>query len=128
MIPKPQALTNKMEQIQHRAARFVVNDYSRDSSITRILLQDLNWTSLKDRRTINRLSILQKARLGLLALATGGRPPSAGSTSVTAHTKLSRPPFCFVRYSLSKQNINMTYNITPVSLPCLPESSKMANK
>ena len=37
-------------------------------------------------------------------------------------------PFCFVTYSLSKQNINMTHNITPVSLPCLPEPGKMANK
>ncbi len=40
---------------------------SRTTSVTRIL-NNLQWTSLKDRRTISRLSTLHKARLGLIAL------------------------------------------------------------
>lgn len=65
--PYTKDLTNKIELIQRRAARFVVNDYRYTSSVTK-MLKDLNWSSLKDRRTVARLSILHKARQGLLAL------------------------------------------------------------
>ena len=65
--PHTQGLITKIENVQRRAARFVVNDYSRTTSVTEIL-NNLQWTSLKDRRTISRLSILHKARLGLIAL------------------------------------------------------------
>ena len=60
-------LINKLEKVQCRAARFVVNDYSRYSSVTEILA-NLQWNSLKNRRTVSRLSVLQKSRQNLLAL------------------------------------------------------------
>ena len=50
--PHSQVLSNKLENVQRRAARFVANDYSRLSSVSGILNQ-LGWTSLKDRRTAN---------------------------------------------------------------------------
>ena len=65
--PHLKDLTNKLEMIQRRAARFVNNDYRRTSSVT-AMLKDLDWPSLKDRRTASRVTILQKARLGLLPL------------------------------------------------------------
>ena len=65
--PHQKNLVHKLEMIQRRAARFVSNDYRRTSSVTS-MLQDLNWVSLENRRTANRVSIFQKARLGLLPL------------------------------------------------------------
>lgn len=65
--PHTKDLAYKLERIQRRAARFVVNDYDRTSSVTEIM-KDLHWCSLKNRRTTSRLSILQKARQGHLSL------------------------------------------------------------
>ena len=65
--PYTKDLTNKIESIQRRAARFVANDYKYTSNVSD-MIKDLNWSSLKDRRTISRLSILHKARQDLLAL------------------------------------------------------------
>ena len=42
-----------IESIQRRAARFVFNDYSRNSSVVSAMLADLNWQSLEERRIIN---------------------------------------------------------------------------
>ena len=65
--PHQKDLSNKIEMVQRRAARFVMNDHKRTSSVTN-MLKELDWCSLKDRRTANRLSILHKAREGLLPL------------------------------------------------------------
>ena len=65
--PHTQEQIHQLESIQKRAARFVKKDYSRQSSITQIL-KDLDWPSLQTRRKIDRLTILQKAREGHLAL------------------------------------------------------------
>ena len=54
----------KLEQVQNRAARFTVRDYSRESSITAIL-GNLNWESLRDRRTKSRLTSVYKETHGL---------------------------------------------------------------
>ncbi|KAJ8042793.1 RNA-directed DNA polymerase from mobile element jockey [Holothuria leucospilota] len=72
--PYTVSLSNKVEQIQRRAARFVCTDYSPHSSVTE-MLKDLGWDSLKVRRTVNRLAIFHKARLGLLALPMNNLQP-----------------------------------------------------
>ena len=48
--------TNKLEQVQRRAARFVCNNYSPYSSVTQ-MLSDLGWQQLKDRRKHIRLAL-----------------------------------------------------------------------
>ena len=48
-----------IESIQRRAARFVLNDYSRNSSVSAVLA-DLNWQSLEERRIINDLAMFYK--------------------------------------------------------------------
>ena len=53
--------------VQRRAARFVTNTYDRSTSITAII-NELEWDILQNRKTANRLTILHKARQGLLAL------------------------------------------------------------
>jgi len=50
---------NILEGIQRRAARFVIQDYSRFTSVSS-LLRDLNWAPLKDRRRDIRLAMLFK--------------------------------------------------------------------
>ena len=48
---------DKVESIQRSAARYVVNDYSRQSSIT-TMLQDLGWDSLQHRREVARVTMM----------------------------------------------------------------------
>ena len=51
--------TNKLEQVQRRAARFVCNNYSPYSSVTQ-MLSDLGWQQLKNRRKHIRLALFYK--------------------------------------------------------------------
>ena len=55
--PHTELLTNKVEMVQRRAARFVKNDYSRTSSVSDMLVE-LKWQPLKSRRNIARVTIL----------------------------------------------------------------------
>ena len=71
MIPKPmeyaavvwdpyyQTDIQQLEKVQRRAARWVLNDFSRYSSITN-MLQQLSWLSLQVHRKICRLQTLFK--------------------------------------------------------------------
>ena len=59
-------ITN-IEKIQRRAARWVLNDYSRYSSVTS-MLQQLQWPTLEERHKKARLSLLYKANNNLIAL------------------------------------------------------------
>jgi hypothetical protein len=70
--PHTKDLSNQIEMIQKRAARFVCNDYSSRSpgSVTN-MLKSLEWESLANRRITHRLTIFQQARLGHLSLPTG---------------------------------------------------------
>ena len=54
-------LSNEVEKIQRRAARFVTSDYQNYEfgSVTK-LLEDLCWKSLKNRRKVDRLCLLKK--------------------------------------------------------------------
>ena len=56
------------EKIQRRAARWVLHDYNRYSSVTS-MLQHLNWPTLETRRKISRLQILHKALHKSIALS-----------------------------------------------------------
>ena len=87
--------TKKIEQIQRSSARFVTNDYNRTSSVS-AMIQDLNWTSLQDRRMLSRLHMMYKIRFGLIdipweqhltPLSTATRGHS--SRLVTPHTNIS---------------------------------------
>ena len=57
----------KIEKIQRNAARFVKNDYRRHSSVTS-MMQELNWTPLKERRCESRLIMLFKILNNLVAI------------------------------------------------------------
>ena len=51
--------SDKLENMQRRAARFVCNDYQQTSSVTN-MLQQLNWETLSDRRKHHRLAFMHK--------------------------------------------------------------------
>ena len=58
---------NKLESIQHRAARWVTRDYQYTSSVSK-MLQDLNWRTLDQRRIDSRLVLLYKVTYDLVAI------------------------------------------------------------
>ena len=51
---------HQLEMVQRRAARFVMNDYAATSSVTS-MLNNLQWSSLQQRRRSSRLTLLYKA-------------------------------------------------------------------
>ena len=58
----------KTEMVQRRAARFVVRNYSRvDGTVTNIL-NELNWSSLQERRKKSRLAIMCKIHANDVAI------------------------------------------------------------
>lgn len=123
--PHQANLINKIEMVQRRAARFVMNDYKRDSSVTK-MIKDLDWCSLKDRRTANRLTNLQKARHGLLPLPVDDllqplRRPSRHSHS-NAYQLISANKDCFKHSYIPKTIIdwnNLPLHITTITDPNL---------
>ena len=56
-----------VKKIQRRASRWLLNDYSRYSSVTS-MLQQLQWPTLEERHKKDRLSLLYKANNNLIAL------------------------------------------------------------
>jgi hypothetical protein len=61
--PHYQKHISTLEAVQRKAARFVKGNYQRTASVTQ-MLQELNWPSLQDRRTVARLTMLHKINAG----------------------------------------------------------------
>jgi hypothetical protein len=58
---------NRIEMVQHRAARYVVNRYHNTSSVTS-MLKDLKWSTLEERRQRVRLVLMYKIVNGLVKI------------------------------------------------------------
>ncbi len=58
---------SKLEQVQRRAARFICNDYRRDSSVT-AMLERLDLPTLTQRRMEKRLQFMNKIVSGSIAI------------------------------------------------------------
>ncbi len=65
--PHHQKYIDQLEAVQRRAARFVYNDYSYQSSVTD-MIKKLEWESLKLRRRKARLNIFYKIQHHLVAI------------------------------------------------------------
>ena len=61
--PSGEGLKHELEMVQRRAARFVLDDYARNSNVTHMLSR-IGWKTLEIRRKINRLSIMFKMHHG----------------------------------------------------------------
>ena len=64
--PYTSTLINRIEAVQRRAARFVLQRYRRTSSVGD-MLQELNWQSLEERRRLTSLTMFHKIHHGLVA-------------------------------------------------------------
>ena len=74
---------DRIENIQHRRARFVHNDYQRTSSVTSIM-NELGWKPLAHRRREQRLMLLCKIINGLVAI------PATNHTAFNTRPSRSR--------------------------------------
>ena len=68
--PTQQGLKRKLEQVQHKAARFVHSAYTeRSPGCVTKMVQELGWEPLEDRRTSARLSMLFKIHHNLVEIS-----------------------------------------------------------
>jgi len=65
--PHTQVDVANLERVQRNAARFVLGDYNRDSSVTE-MLKRLEWDTLEKRRMMATLITFQKIRLDLTGI------------------------------------------------------------
>lgn len=59
---------NQIEMVQHRAARFVLHDYSRFSHVSPMIKQ-LGWDTLEQRRLLSQLTMFYKIQQGLIGIS-----------------------------------------------------------
>ena len=59
---------NQIEMVQHRAARFVLHDYSRFSHVSPMIKQ-LGWDTLAQRRLLSQLNLFYKIQQGLVGIS-----------------------------------------------------------
>ena len=69
----------KVESIQRNAAQYVMNDYSRESSVT-TMLQDLGWNSLQHRRDIAKVTMMYRITNKLITIPDSQLIPASRTT------------------------------------------------
>ena len=97
--PHTIASINKIEAVQRRAARWVVNRHRQTTSVNEMLDQ-LNWPPLSHRRRKARLTTFFKYHHGEVVVNTSKRPtpkPPVKSTR-RSHTKAYQLPACRTTY------------------------------
>jgi len=96
---------NQLEMVQRRAARFVRNDYSRQSSVTE-MVTSLHLTTLQKRRDMARVTMLYNIKHNLIDVtpdpplrsvqehqeATHSNSASTHANNLCTRTASSRPP------------------------------------
>ena len=107
--PFTQLLIDRIEAVQRRAARFIMKNYSRFSSVSE-MLDELELEPLSTRRVIDRLVNFHKAREGKLAV-----PVQTLLHPVRRHTRHSnRNNFIQIRANKNCSVINIhSYQIQP---------------
>ena len=99
--PHVQKDVNKLESIQRQAARFVLHDYRRESSVT-AMLSSLGWDTLQNRRLLSQCEMLYKIHHmhvnitmpSELCLSSGMSRPQRSQYS--RHDLKYNQPFCRV--------------------------------
>ena len=69
MAPTQKSNKDKIEKVQRRAARFVLNNFRRKASVSE-MLHDLGWQSLDGQRQDQRLVLFRKIINGLASVET----------------------------------------------------------
>ena len=114
-------LSNKVESVQRRAARWVTRDY-RYTSCVSAMIRDLNWRILDQRRIDSRLVLLYKVTYDLVAIPA--------SDYLIRNTRLSSRihPLAYWQITTLKDYYKYTYfprtsihwNALPHHIPILP--------
>ena len=106
----------KIEKVQRSAARFVVNDHRRTSSVT-AMLEQLGWQSLESRRLQQQLTMMYKIKHNLVGILL---PPvllaPQANTRRTDHDRFTQPQ-CRVNayaYSFYPRTVR-AWNALPLS-------------
>ena len=73
---------NRVERVQRRAARFVKADYHPDHSVT-LMLQELNWSTLRERRAHAKMTSMYRIVHNLIAIPV--QPPYFYSINTSSH-------------------------------------------
>ena len=97
---------SRIEKVQRNAARFVKNDYTRQSSVT-AMMKDLNWKPLQHRRRESRLILFYKIVNHLVAI-----PPEH---HIVKNQRISRN-------SHSQQYLHKRVNIDPYKYSYFPRT------
>ena len=115
--PYTKEKVDQLEMVQRRAARYVVNNYSREASVTS-MLQQLGWRSLEQRRADIRLVFFYKCLHGLVAVDL--------SEDLTPCTRPSRHyhPAAFIIPAETRKYIQLSFlprtivqwNVLPASI------------
>ena len=101
--PHTRCAINKLESVQRRAARFVMSNYSRTSSVTD-MLNSLNWNSVETRIKELRLHTLYKIIYECVNLLLPSYPTQATRGN---HLKFIQPS---TRIDAYKVSILMSYS------------------
>ena len=107
----------KLEKVQQRAARWVLNDYSRFGSVT-LMLDQLSWPTLQTRHKLSRLQTLHKVFYQQLALTVPSYYlPTTRSTRQYRPLHYILPYSCTTAYQNSyfSRTIN-DWNMLPIDL------------
>ena len=75
---------NKIEKIQRRAARFVLNNYDPRASCTE-MLKELKWTPLDERRAKTKITLIYKARNKLVHIPLDHLKPNTSRTRAASN-------------------------------------------
>ena len=70
---------SKIESVQRSAARFVKNDYSRESSVTN-MLRELGWESLQHRRDAAKVAMMYRIRNNPIEIPHDNLTPTTRSS------------------------------------------------
>ena len=126
--PHVQKQIDNLEAVQNKAARFVMRDHSRDSSVT-AMKETLQWRTLQERRFIARMTLWYKAIHQQAAVLLPSYyyekpadPSTIADTTRGSHNQQYAAPTATIdnyKYSFFQRNIRI-WNILPAHLVTRP--------
>ena len=119
-------LTQKIEMVQRRLARFVMNDYRRTSSAT-AMQETLNWDTLERRREQARLTMMYRilhqlvdipAETYLTPSSQTGRTPGHNTRFQQIQTRFAGYQKSFFRLVKVPSSCGINFHIQPLARQC----------
>ena len=110
--PHQQYLQDKLERVQHQAARFIVNNYSQEPGTMTKILEELKLEPLKVRRKQSRLVLLHKGLHQQAAIPTSTLQRPKRTTRhmhsehfITIHARTDTLKFSFLPNTVKDWNL-----------------------